>query len=237
MPDQITKRNISEMIVAKIVRSIEQGDFIPGSRLPSESALMERFQVGRSSVREAMQALSIMGVVTIRPGQGTFIRADSKAAFFAPEVLAPLVDEEVTQNLAEAREVLEPIIAELAAKRATTDDLCQIQELLYTCERHLKINEPLYELSAEFHLLIAQASHNIFFLRLLQSIIGIMAARGARIEENRAFLQWELESHIELFLAISAGDGLKSKELMTTHIQSSAMRYLDMRRESEEIDR
>jgi DNA-binding FadR family transcriptional regulator len=226
--DAIKKINISQLIVEKIIELVSKGELTAGDKIPSESELMERFQVGRSSVREAMQALSIMNLVDIRPGQGTFIRDFSSETMFTQHIFAPLVDKEVTMDLAEARNAIEPVMAALAAKRATEEDLNDIEALINRCREEMKKKEPVYELSAEFHLLVAKASHNKIFFRFVQSVEGLLAARGARIEEKESFTQWEMESHNEIYQAIKSRDPEAADRIMRKHIETSANQYLEL---------
>ncbi len=224
----IIKQNISKIIVDDLVKAIGQGEYIVGSKIPTEPELMESYGVGRSSVREAMQALSIMGIVDIRPGQGTFVREISFNTLFNSNILIPIYDKAVTYQLVEARTAIETLMAELAVERATEQDIEEIEKLLDTCQKDFEIGEPSYELSVEFHFLIAKASKNIVFEKFINSIMGLLAARGQKIEINREFVKWELKSHKEIFEKIKNRDKNGIRELVEKHIVESAKQYVDM---------
>jgi len=226
--EAIKKVNISQLIVEKIIELINNGELSLGDKIPSESGLMERFQVGRSSVREAMQALSIMNVVDIKPGQGTFIRDFSKENRFTQHIFDPLIDKKVTMDLVEARNAIEPVMAALAAQRASQEDLNDIELLIERCRNEIKKKEPVYELSTEFHLLVAKASHNKIFLQFMQSLEGLLAARGARIEEKESFTEWETQSHNEIYQAIKSRDSEAANRIMSEHIEISAKQYFEL---------
>jgi len=229
--EPVVKTNISQVVAERLIQHIGKGNFKPGDKLPSEKELMQMFGVGRSSMREALQALAIMDVIDIRPGQGTFVKDYHQNLIVPPNILTPLVDKDVTLDLLEAREIMEPPMAELAVNRATAEDLEKMEALLLQCEENLKNDEPVYELSAAFHLLVANSSHNKVFIKFLESIIGLLAARGARIEEYNHFNEWEVKSHREIFEAIKARDAARAREIMNQHLDNSARAYLEMNEE------
>ncbi|MBN1883723.1 MAG: FadR family transcriptional regulator [Deltaproteobacteria bacterium] len=226
--EPISRTNISKSIVDQVVDLIASGEYRPGQRLPSERELMETLGVGRSSIREAFQALAIMGLIDIRPGQGTFVREITTDVIIRSNVFAPLLTPEATGELVEARLAVEPTIAALAAQRHTEEELSAVDDILSHCERALASGEPVYSLSASFHLLIARASHNTVFIRFMETLATLMAARGARIEEHTDFIHWELESHRTVRDAVAARDGDAARKVMEEHIIESSRFYFEV---------
>jgi len=226
--EPISRTNISKSIVDQVVDLIASGEYRPGQRLPSERELMETLGVGRSSIREAFQALAIMGLVDIRPGQGTFVREITTDVIIPGSVFAPLLTPEATGELVEARLAVEPTIAALAAVRHTAEELAAVDDILARCDRALASGEPVYSLSASFHLLVARASHNTVFIRFMETLINLMAARGARIEEHTDFIRWELASHREVRDAVAERDGDAARRLMEKHIVESSRFYFEV---------
>lgn len=226
--EQVVKTNLPETIARLIVSRIAKGEYKPGQKLPPEKELMYLFAVGRSTIREAFQALALMGLIDIRPGQGTFIRDIKKETVIQPSLFLPLVDPETTAELLEARVAIEPVVAELAAVRRTENDLSGMSKILNECEEALQSGEPVYSLSAGFHLLLARASRNTVFVRFLESIINLMAARGAKIEEYQAFTLWELNSHREILGMVEKQNPSGAKETMLEHLTRSADYYLQI---------
>src|SRR5690349_24329147 len=94
----------------------------PGERLPSERDLAQRLEVGRASVREAIAALQVQGVIETRPGSGSFVAADPTSRLPAP---AGLPHDASPSDLLEARLLIEPAIARLAAERGRPDEQCE----------------------------------------------------------------------------------------------------------------
>src|SRR6267142_105801 len=117
----IKSTRIYEEIVRQVKQLIAEGRFKSGDRLPPERELAEKFVVSRTSVREALRALESLGLIDIRPGEGTFVREVSIDALVGPLALLMTSQREAIGELFEARRVLEPAIAALAASRATPD--------------------------------------------------------------------------------------------------------------------
>src|SRR5256886_5196584 len=115
----IKSTRIYEEIVRQVKQLIAEGRFKSGDRLPRERELAEKFVVSRTSVREALRALESLGLIAIRPGEGTFVREVSIDALVGPLALMMTSQREAIAELFEARRVLEPAIAAPPAGRAT----------------------------------------------------------------------------------------------------------------------
>src|SRR5688572_20254195 len=117
----------STRIYAEIVRQIRgliaDGQLKSGDRLPPERDLADRFRVSRTSVREALRALESTGLIEIRAGEGAFVRRVSVEALVEPLALVILSHREAIADLYEARRLLEPPIAKVAAERASPDEV------------------------------------------------------------------------------------------------------------------
>src|SRR4029453_12712716 len=118
----IKSTRIYEEIVRQVKAMIAEGRLKGGDRLPPERDLAEKFVVSRTSVREALRALESLGLIEIRPGEGTFVREMSVEWLVEPLALVMASQREAIGELFEARRVLEPAIAALAAGRATPDE-------------------------------------------------------------------------------------------------------------------
>jgi len=111
-----------EHVAERLAGEIRSGAFAPGERLPSERDLARRLEVGRASVREAIAALGVQGVIETRPGSGSFVAADARERLPAP---SGLPHDASPSDLLEARALLEPAIARLAAERGREDQECE----------------------------------------------------------------------------------------------------------------
>src|SRR5437588_4833829 len=112
------RMRLAEHVAEQIIGLIQADGMGPGSRLPTETELMERMQVGRSSVREALRGLAVLGLVEIRQGQGTFVRSPvplTGPEAISIEAISGALARGLTDELLEAREVIEVRMASLAA--------------------------------------------------------------------------------------------------------------------------
>src|SRR5256712_213293 len=117
----IKSTRIYEEIVRQVKQMIAEGRLKSGDRLPPERDLAEKFVVSRSSVREALRALESLGLVEIRAGEGTFVREVSVESLIEPLALMMVSPREAIAERSEARHLLEPRIAALAARRRTDE--------------------------------------------------------------------------------------------------------------------
>src|ERR1700761_933937 len=114
----VQKSSISDDIVKQVLKQISAGNLLPGQRLPSERELCKQFQTGRSSLREALRCLSIMGVLTARVGEGTTVAADSSKFLGTIMEWRVITGRFELINLMEVRLALEGLAAASAAERA-----------------------------------------------------------------------------------------------------------------------
>ncbi len=128
--EPVRSTRIYEEIVRQIRILIADGHLKSGDRLPPERDLAERFRVSRTSVREAMRALESRGLIGIRPGEGAFVREVSVEALVEPLALVILAQRETIADLYEARRLLEPPIAGLAARRASPEEVADMTRIL-----------------------------------------------------------------------------------------------------------
>jgi len=225
--EPINRVNISESIVRQMIDLISKGVYPPGKKLPPERELMQQLSVGRSSVREAFQALAIMGLVDIRPGLGTFVREVTNDVAVPASIFAPLVRPEDAEDLLEARLLVEPSIAAMAARRHTEEEIEGIGRLLERCKDASRSGEPVYPLAGRFHVEIAKATHNIVFTRFIETIAGLFAVRGALMERHEDYLDWEYGSHYAIFEAVRSRDPNEAHEQMEKHIREVTRFYVE----------
>src|SRR5262244_2987720 len=126
----IKSTRIYEEIVRQIKSMITEGRLKSGDQLPPERDLAEKFLVSRTSVREALRALESRGLIEIRAGEGAFIRDISVETLIEPLALVILPHREAVGELFEARRLLEPAISALAARRATREELTEMERIL-----------------------------------------------------------------------------------------------------------
>src|SRR5207247_5586153 len=156
----IKSTRIYQEIVRQVKAMIAEGRLKSGDQLPPERDLAEKFVVSRTSVREALRALESLGLVEIRPGEGTFVREVSVESMIEPLALVMASHREAIGELFEARRLLEPAIAALAARRATPDELAEMERILEDQAKAIAAGKTGLTQDAAFHAAIGAAAHN-----------------------------------------------------------------------------
>src|ERR671926_1168235 len=128
--EPVKRSRIYEHIVDQIHALIREGRWEPGDQIPPERELAERFRVSRTSVREALRALEMQGIIESRQGGGTFVRSADTEALVPPLAAAILRGQRELAEVLEVRELIEPAIAALAAARATPEHTAELESLL-----------------------------------------------------------------------------------------------------------
>lgn len=170
----VRTKKIYQHIVEQITELIAQGNLKPGDRLLSERELADRLQVSRSSVREALTALASMGVVDVRPGEGTFVRQVNAEAIAEPLAVALLMDRGTTMELLEVRKMVEVEAAGLAATRADQEDLDKLSAIIANMQSDLAHGVLGEEADLAFHLTLAEAAGNPILHRLISAVSDTM---------------------------------------------------------------
>ena len=215
---RVPRSKLAEQVAEQIMERIREQGVEPGTRLPSERELMSALKVGRSSVREAINGLAMLGVVEIRHGQGVFV-ADRSRIQGQGAIIAALA-KGVTRELFEARRVVEPEAARLAAERRTDAEL---EEMRQTLDRHaerIAAGELAVEESVAFHLRIAEAAHNELLAGFVSSFSELLAERGPILEELPGFQEWELQQHTSVFEPVRDADPELAAERMLAHLDA-----------------
>lgn len=213
-----------EALAAQLEQQILSGSLPAGSKLPSERQLTERFGVSRPIVREALRMLAERSLVEIRPGRGTYVRGMRSTD--AAGVLDSLYrrSQATPRDLVEARTMLECTAAELAAERATADDLRRIDAALARFDQASTVVERArYDLV--FHLAIAQAAHNPVVETMFGSIIGLTVDLMLRSLSDRVVTDASVPFHTEIAEAIRAHDRERARRAMAEHLSVASRFY------------
>ncbi len=222
----------SERVAAQIVELIEARGLRPGDLLPTETELMQHMGVGRSSVREALRGLAVLGQVEVRQGQGTFVQ--SPVPLSGPQALnvgaiAGALGRGVTEDLLEARAIIEVRAAALAARRATAEDIAALRELVESARAARGTRPGGLLLSADFHLGVARAAHNSVLEGFVASYIPVLAERAGVLQRLPGYLDWELREHEAIGRAVAAHDARLAAARMRAHLQDMAIHYDHLR--------
>ena len=178
----IARQTNAEQVVQRILGLIETGVLVAGQQLPSERELALNLGVSRPSVREALRALSLMGALNIRQGGGVFV-----SSLTSQDLLASLdfyfnLEEQRLDALFEAQIMLESEVARIAATKMTDATIEKLENCLKHTEPVLDALLAWFEMDTNFHMLIAQASENIFLERVVQSVRTLIIRNKATVQ-------------------------------------------------------
>lgn len=213
------------MVAEQLLGHIRSGTLKSGDQLPTEKELMQQFGVGRSSIREGLQILATLNLIESRPRTGTFIRIPSASEQLHVELLGPLISNFHALELLEARQMIEPAAVRLACIRATEEELDRVDALLDEHARLLASGDAVHEQAARFHVLIAECSHNQIAAQFMKSIMGLLMARGRKIERIPGYAEEEVIEHRAIAQLIRARDPEAAFAEMAAHIVRSAQTY------------
>lgn len=209
-------RRLYQQVVEEINKLIDSGDYPPGSRLPPERDLAERFSVSRLTIREAIIALEVMNKVRVKTGSGVYVKEPSShhASTSAHDV-GPF-------ELTQARAVIEGEAAAIAASMITPEQLAELEKTLYLmAEENADGDLTAAAADRQFHLIISQATNNS---ALLMTIKRLWEIRETSTPVKRAYEgvckldgKNRLDEHRAIFDALKARDADGARKAMHRH--------------------
>ncbi|WP_273841455.1 FadR/GntR family transcriptional regulator [Rubrobacter calidifluminis] len=219
------RRKLYIEIAARIRDSILSGELKPGQPLPPERKLAEQFDVGRAVIREAIRQLEAAGLVESRHGGGNFVREITTEHLVAPIARILRSRAQLREELMDARLFFEPQIARKAADRATEEDLRSLEEILARQEEKVRKGEPTADEDAEFHSLLAQATHNTVIEQILEIINDLLEKAYERPFSDGERSKHSLQGNREVFEAVRRRDRDAAQRAMARHIEDVARSF------------
>jgi GntR family transcriptional regulator, transcriptional repressor for pyruvate dehydrogenase complex len=216
----IKSTRIYEEIIRQVKLMIAEGRLKSGDQLPPERELAEKFLVSRTSVREALRALESLGLVQIRPGEGTFVREISVDALVEPLALVMLSQREALGELFEARRLIEPAIAELAATRATPEEIQEMERILEEQAKEVGRGRTGLVQDAQFHAAIGTAAHNRAITRIAHAIMDLLTQSREESLNTPGRPERSHQSHREILKAITERNGPAARQAMVEHLDT-----------------
>ena len=218
---------LTHQVAQQLTRDIGDGVYPVGTKLPSGKDLASRFGVSQSVIREVTERLRTHGLIDSRQGAGCTVTARTQSGGFqVPQAIG--TDRADLSAVYELRLDLEGASAALAAARRTTADIEALESILKSLADNLYTPEPAVELDIAFHVAIAHATHNRYYVELLQYLNlqirqAVQTARTHSLARERLPDEVHRE-HVRIFDAICAGDALAARSAATSHLQSAATR-------------
>lgn len=217
----VKNTKVYEQVIEQIKEMITSGKLKKGDRLPPERELVEQLQVSRTSIREAIRALQIIGLVECKQGGGNFIKENFENSLFEPLSIMFVLQNSKPEEILELRKIIEVETAALAAEKITNKDLEDIKAIIIQM-KNSNDEELDARLDKELHYKIAYSSENFLVVSVLSAVSSLLDSfiKDARQmilkqKENKEVL---LEHHESLYKALLAHDRNKAAEAMRKHL-------------------
>jgi GntR family transcriptional repressor for pyruvate dehydrogenase complex len=222
MIEPVKRSRIYEHIVQQIRTLISDGSWAPGDQIPPERELAERFRVSRTSVREALRALEMQGVIESRQGGGTFVRSAEPELLIPPLASAILRGQRELGEVLEVCELLEPGVARYAALRATPEAVEELDAVLARQRASVERDDQFVEQDAAFHATLARTADNRILQNLYTLTLELLRESNARDLDGADRRRRNLRGHERILAAVAAHDGDAAYAASLAHV--SAMR-------------
>jgi len=204
---------VAEQIQRRIIEELE-----PGDALPSERELVRMFGVSRSSVRDAIRELELMGWVEPRQGAGTVVREPSTEVLsrFVTSVL--LQKRKALGDLLDFRRMVEPPLARCAALHASPEQIAEMEEILGRQESKLQVGEIAIEEDSKFHYCVALATKNSVAVKVVDVLMDLLRKTREHSLQSEGRQQKSLAGHRRILAALKRGDASAAEEAMRRHL-------------------
>ena len=198
---------LTDQAITKIKDLIVEGEFGPGERLPKESELAERLGLSRNSLREAVRALSLVGVLEARQGDGTYVTSlEPELLLAGTSFVSDLLTGPTLRELIEVRRILEPAATALATPRLRDEDFAALAESLERMES-ADSTQAFIDADVDFHRVIVNACGNATLASLIQNLSGgTLRARVWRAIHERGAVESTRRLHHDIYAALQQRD-------------------------------
>jgi GntR family transcriptional regulator, transcriptional repressor for pyruvate dehydrogenase complex len=231
----IKKKKMADSVIEEIKRMIESGELKEGDKLPNQNEFAAQLNVSRTSLREALRVLDLLGAIEQRPGFGTVIRKYNPVLFSTSMVAPPLMsDTRATIELIEARAIIETGAAELAARNASDDQIKRLSGLIAALRQALEEDRTrdYIECDMAFHGLIAEASNNRFISYSFQTLKGYIEQYMQEVFVTLPkMLKSSIRMHQDIEVQIARRHPEKAAQAMQAHITDIRRHYEQFCRE------
>lgn len=215
------KEDVTHLLILRFQQMLSDGVISPGTKLPPERELATYFKVARSSLRQALKVLEIMGVITQKVGDGSYLNRDASSVLAVPMEFLFLLDDTSVQELTELRFMIEPALAAKAAERANSADIALLRQSITDLENSERDRVGLVASDLLFHRAIFEASGNRLTGRLFHTIHRAML-NMIMVTSQLVDLEHTVAFHKPILAAIEARDAALASRLMTAHLTDAA---------------
>jgi DNA-binding FadR family transcriptional regulator len=218
----IKKRKLSDEVLDRLLSLFESGEIRPNDTMPSERELMERFQVGRPAVREALQSLERLGLIMIRHGErAKVLEPTGDGIFDQIDVTARQLFANSGENveyLKEARQLLEVGITKLAVERSIPAEVRTLEKHLNSMRENRNNRTEFLKFDQEFHLTLAKMSRNPILLATLRAVFKWLSRHYAELLGVNGLEDLTLEEHEAIYESLVSKDADAAAKHVSDHI-------------------
>ncbi len=221
-PSGSNRPNLSNQLANGVIELIRERKLMPGDRLPTARELAETFEVATPTMREALRKLQATGVVDIRHGSGIYVLRAEQRLVVANPGYGDLETHTILQIL-DARLLVEPHLAELAARNIDADRLAAIARVVERAAEEIRLRDYL-ESNVQFHTLVARASGNLVLAQIIESLIELYSVELDQVDPNLLLVDGRTQDnavHREIYAALATGDGQAAYDAMSRHLQAA----------------
>ena len=223
----VSRTTLSEQVAMQLASELTGGRWKPGEKLPSEAELCKAFNVGRSTLREALKSLAFIGLIRMRAGGGSYVSEQPSkyldGPLFAKGVLN--TEKDIT-DLSDARILLETEVAGLCAQRATDQDLAALHDILKQMKTAIEQGgDGFRQLDLGFHLAIAMGSKNQGLSEMLRHIREALQELITKSLLLPAGTDMAYKQHREIFEALKQRSPARARKAMRSHLRAFQRGY------------
>lgn len=218
---ELKTERLYEKIVTQVKELIKEGKLKPGDQLPPERQLAATLGCSRTTVREACRVLESDGVIVSKPGGGRFVQHINQDLTPHYEFdTVHLIEKSAILHFIEVREVLEPKIAELACERATEEDIEKLERVLQEMKETLKHPTMPINKDFNFHLILAEASHNFVFVSMMKSTLNMINKVRKQILGSEERYEEAVREHEVIFELVKERHAPAAAQAMADHLRT-----------------
>jgi GntR family transcriptional repressor for pyruvate dehydrogenase complex len=210
------------LVAQRIVRDVMRSGMSPGELLPPERVMLEKYETGRGTLREALRLLEFQGVISLKPGPGggPLLMSPAAANLGSTLMLLMQLNKAPYRVIVEVRNAVEPMISQLAATQITDEKLAELAETIDTMRADLNDRDLFLDANKRFHDIIAWSSGNVLFAYLVDSLLGILDGTLIGIDYPSHRRSAIVKAHEEIYTALAKHDPAASEERMREHIDA-----------------
>ena len=216
----IEKLVLIDHIIETIGRLIANGKLKPGDVVPSERTLSNLLKVSRNSIRQALKALDVLGVIDINPGSRTYINTSISNLLINPMKFMTLLHDLKIKELFQTRKIIEVELARLAAVNATEENIAAMFDALEKARENIKSKNKYLEYEMIFHENIFKSSGNRILTALMASINNLLLESRKKTVKFFPDLSLSLKQHYKIFQSIKENNSEKAGQLMLEHLSA-----------------